>query len=119
MSMTTKTQNQTPHKNPICEKVDDLISSLRSDLYLALQLDQFVAMINDPEPKVTETDVKACVKFDDTIKIVRVGDREIMWLWGGWRLYRLIDEILELASKYGEIVVIPETWIRQLQETAS
>jgi hypothetical protein len=106
-------------KNAICEKVVDLIISLRSDLYVALPLDQFVSMLNDPEPKVTEADVKACAKFDDTIKIVRVGNREIMWLWGDWRLYRLIDKIIELASEYGEIVVIPETWIRQLQETAS
>jgi hypothetical protein len=115
MSMATRTQNQTP----ICEKVGDLISSLRSDLYVALPLDQFVSMLNGPETKVTEADVRACIKIDDTVKIVNTGGREIMWLWGDWRLHWLIDKILELANEYGEVVVVTETWLRQLQETSA
>ncbi len=98
-------------QNPsdVCSRIKQLIDDLRSDLFVALTLDRFVIYVNDPEmPKVTKDDVKACVKNDETVKIVSINGKEVMWLWEGWRLYDLARKTVSLASEYGEAVVIAE-----------
>jgi len=93
----------------VCRRVKQLIDDLRSDLFIALTLDRFVIYVNDPgRPTITKDDVKACLKHDDTVKIVDINGKEIMLLWNGWRLHDLIDRSVDLAREYGEAVVIAE-----------
>jgi hypothetical protein len=94
---------------PVCRRVKQLIDDLRDELYVALTLDVFVIYVNDPGlPAVTKEDVKACLKYDDTVKIVNVNGKEIVWLWDGQRLYEFVDRAVNLASEYSEAVVIGE-----------
>jgi 2',3'-cyclic-nucleotide 2'-phosphodiesterase (5'-nucleotidase family) len=95
----------------ICKYVKQWIDDYRSDLYLAVELDRFTAMIDGyldtvgEAVKITKEDVKTCLKYDDTVKIMDVDGKEVLWLWDGWRLYSFIDKVANLASKYGEVWV--------------
>ncbi|MFZ8808102.1 MAG: hypothetical protein ACO2PN_08340 [Pyrobaculum sp.] len=98
-------------QNPACRHVEQWINDYRSDLYVAVTLDKLVDMINDyldtigEKGKITKEDIKTCLRHDDTVRIVPVGDKEVLWLWHGWRLYNLIDKVAELAMKEGEVAV--------------
>ena len=90
-------------KPPVCSRVKQLIDDLRSDLLIALTLDRFVVYVNDPKlPAITKDDVKACLKYDDTVEIVNVNGKEIVLLWSGWRFHELVDRAVDLVNKYGE-----------------
>jgi hypothetical protein len=95
----------------ICRHVRQWIDNYRSDLYIAVALDKFIEMINGyldtigEGGKVTKEDVKTCVKYDDTVKIVEVRGGGVLLLWSGWRLHDLIDRAVELAAEEGEAAV--------------
>jgi len=99
-------------QNPACRHVEQWIDDYRSDLYVAVALDKLVDMINDyldtigEKGEITKEDIKTCLRYDDTVRIVPVGDKEVLWLWHGWRLYGLMDKVAELATKEGEVAVV-------------
>ena len=101
--------NGTPaRKVDVCGEVRWLISDMRSDGYLAVRIDGFVELVNETlrdGRKATTEDVKRCLKYDDTVKIIDVDGREVLWLWGGWYMHTLIDRLAELAVKYKEVGV--------------
>ena len=111
MVQTNNSQVATHAVATICKHVNRWIDSYRSDLYVAVALDKFVEMINGflkatgEDIDVTKEDVKRCLRWDD-IKVVDVDGREVLWLWGGWRLYDLIDRAAKYAAKDGEVAVI-------------
>jgi 2',3'-cyclic-nucleotide 2'-phosphodiesterase (5'-nucleotidase family) len=98
----------------ICKHVKRWIDSYRSDLYLAVALEKFAAMVNGyldaagEAVRITKDDVKTCIKYDDTVRVVDVNGREVLWLWSGWRLYDMIDRVAEVASKEGEVAAVSE-----------
>ena len=92
----------------VCERVKQLIDELREELFVALTLDIFIIYLNDPwRPKLTRDDVKTCLRYDNRIKIVNVGGKEIVWLWND-DLQEFVSRVTSMASIYGEAVVISE-----------
>jgi len=101
-------QKQNSQTVSVCTQIRQWIADLRSDLYAALSLDWLISLVNDSEVAVTKDDVKTCLKYDDTVKIIDANGREVLWLWGGSYLYDFVDKVADLASKYGEAMVIAE-----------
>jgi len=112
MAQTNNSQVATAWVATICKHVNRWIDSYRSDLYVAVALDKFVEMLNDflkavgENLDVAKEDVKRCLRWDDTVKVVDVDGREVLWLWGGWRLYDMIIRVAKYAAKEGEVAVI-------------
>jgi hypothetical protein len=105
---------------PICEKIRQTIEDMRSDVYLAVAVEQFVKFINESlsieaeergveAVEVTADDVKACIKGDDTIRIIEKGGKEVLWLWGGAYMRVLVDRVIEWAVEYGEVTAYGES----------
>jgi hypothetical protein len=104
-------------QNPACKYIRQWIDDLRSDMYVAVALDRFIQLVdgyletaaqerNVETVKITKEDVYACLKYDDTVKIVDVDGREVLWLWGGWRLHDLMRRVAEVAAKEGEVSAV-------------
>ena len=109
--------NRTP---AICVKVGELIRDLRADRYLAIHMDEFVGWVNsrlrlDAEEgrgeyvKATADDVKECIRYDATVKVVKVKDAEVLWLWESWRYYDLVRDVTEIAAEARAALVAPES----------
>jgi hypothetical protein len=107
--------NRTP---AICAKVNELIRDLRADKYLAIHMDEFVEWVNtrlqlDEEGRgwirVTADDVKECIRYDATVKVVKVKDTEVLWLWEGWYYYELVRSVAETAAEARATLVAPES----------
>ena len=92
-----------------CKYIKQWIDDLRSDMYMAVALDKFIEMINGyldtigEKDEITKEDVKTCIRYDDTVKIMDVNGKEVLWLWGGWRLHDLIRRVAEVAAKESEV----------------
>jgi len=102
--------NRTPD---ICKKVRELIDDMRADIYLAVRLDEFVRLIAeglDEGTPVTLDDAKACIKYDDTVRVIKMGDVEVLWLWGGWYLHRLMDSAADMALRYRAVFAEAERY---------
>jgi hypothetical protein len=93
-------------ESPVCRKVKELIRDMRSDMYLAVRMDEFVKVLTEGGP-ITEEDVKQCLRYDDTVKVVRVKDKEVLWLWDGWRIHDLISRTAEVAAEEKEVLASP------------
>jgi hypothetical protein len=99
----------------VCVYIRRWIDSLRSDLYVAVSIERLLHLLNGyleevgeddlDVAKVAKEDLKRCLKYDDTVKFVETKKGEVLWLWDGWRLHNLIDRIVEMASKEGEVAV--------------
>jgi len=95
-----------------CRYVKLWVDNYRSDVYVAVALDKFVEMVNGylstigEGLKITKEDVKMCLRYDDTVKIVDVNGKEVLWLWNGWRLYDMINKAVEAAAKEGEASIV-------------
>jgi hypothetical protein len=105
---------------PVCEVVRQTIDNMRSDVFLAVVLDEFVKYVNqhfEAEAEmgrgeaitVTVDDVKACIRHDDTIKIVEKDGKEVLWLWGGAYVQTLIEKVVEWAVEYREVLAYVES----------
>jgi hypothetical protein len=107
-------------QNPaICSKVGELIRDLRADRYLAIHMDEFVGWVNerlrlDAEEgrgvfvKATADDVKKCIRYDATVKVVKAKDAEVLWLWESWSYYDLVRAVAEIAAVTRAALVAPE-----------
>jgi hypothetical protein len=103
-------------QNPVCSEVKNWIDDLRSDMYVAVAVDRLVGLINGyletaaqehgaEAIKITKEDVYVCLKYDDTVRMMDVDGKEVLWLWDGWRLYSLIHKAARMAAKEGEVAV--------------
>ena len=104
----------------VCSKVAGLIDDMRSDAYLAVRIDDFVEAINKAlqveaeergeEPiQVTAEDVKKCLMYDESVKIVGVDSREVLWLWNGAvYMNMLMDKAVKMALAYKAVLADPE-----------
>jgi hypothetical protein len=97
-----------------CRYINSWIDDLRSDLYVAISVEKLLKMMNeylrdvgkDGVGTVTRGDLEMCIKFDDTVRIVKAGeDAEVLLLWSGWRLEQLVSRIIGIAAKEGEALV--------------
>ena len=106
-------------QNPaVCTKVSELIRDLRADRYLAIHMDEFVGWVNmrlDAEQgrggfvKATADDVKECIRYDATVKVVKAKDAEVLWLWEAWYYYDLVRSVAETAAVTRAALVAPES----------
>ena len=108
-------------QNPaICTKVSELIRDLRADKYLAIHMDEFVGWVNmrlrlaaeegrGGIAKATAEDVKECIRYDTTVKVVKAKDAEVLWLWEGWHYYDLVRSVAEIAAETRAALVAPES----------
>jgi len=98
-------------QNPaICAKINELIRDMRSDGYLAVRLDELVGRANAEleAVKATADDVKECLRYDTTVKIVRTKNAEVMWLWESWNYYELVEKVADMAARYRSVLAEPE-----------
>jgi hypothetical protein len=87
-------------QNAVCKKARELINDMRADIYLAVRLDEFVRLVADSlDAPVTADDVKACIRHDDTVKIIKMGNAEVLWLWNGWYYHRLVDSVVYMTLR--------------------
>jgi hypothetical protein len=100
-------------QNPACKYIRQWIDDLRGDMYMAVALDRFIQLVDgyletvvQETVKITKEDVYACLKYDDTVKIIDIDGREVLWLWGGWRLHDLMRRVAEVAAKEGEVSAV-------------
>jgi len=108
-------QTQTPKKK--CEKIRRGIEDLRQDLYIAVSIDDLVKYVNESiradvemrgaeSVEITKEDVKMCIKYDDSIKVVETRNgKEVLWLWHGYKFYEFMHDVAEIASKYSDVTV--------------
>jgi hypothetical protein len=105
----------------ICRHVHQLIDDLRTDLFLAVRLDEFVKDVNerikiDAEERgieaveASERDVIECIKRYDDVKVTDLNDVKVLWLWAGWYSYYLIEKIADMAKKYRRVLAEPEKY---------
>jgi len=95
-------------QNPaVCAKVNELIRDMRSDGYLAVRMDEFVRWLNEYVDAAAD-DVKECLRYDTTVKIVRTKNAEVMWLWEAWSYYELVEKVVDMAARYRAILAEPE-----------
>ncbi|MFZ8811042.1 MAG: hypothetical protein ACO2PN_23405 [Pyrobaculum sp.] len=93
---------------PICQQARQLVDDMRADLYLAVALEEFARYINEfyevEAEKVTVDEVRSCIENYNEVKIVEVGGKEVIWLWGGRYAYMLEKMAVEWAAKYREVL---------------
>lgn len=100
-------------RNPaICKHVNQLIDDMRSDMYMAVRIDEFVKLVNErlriEEGNATEAtvyDVVTCLRYDPTVKVYITANSIVLWLWSDWMLHRLINEAVDAAEKHREVMV--------------
>jgi hypothetical protein len=107
----------------VCREVNNLVSDLRSDLVLAMRMDEFVGTVNRGlqvgaelrgealQLMATPEHVKHCLKHDDSVKIIVAEDGgEALWLWGGWYMHHLVYRVTRNALRYGTILAEAEKY---------
>jgi hypothetical protein len=92
---------------PVCRALEQVIADMRSDGYLAVRLDEFVRWLNK-HVEATADDVKECLRYDTTVKIVRTKNAEVMWLWESWNYYELVEKVADMAARYRAVLAEPE-----------
>ncbi len=107
-------------QNPaICRKVNELINDLRSDLVLAIRIDEFVRWLNNSikndveegrgeATTATADDVKECIRYNTTVKVVKTKDAEVLWLWESFYYYELVEKVSDAARRYRVMLADPE-----------
>ena len=83
---------------------------MRSDVYLAVRLDELVSRVNAKleTVKATAEDVKECLRYDNTIKIIKTKSVEVIWLWESWRYYELVEKVADMVARYRAVLADPE-----------
>ncbi|MFZ8840135.1 MAG: hypothetical protein ACO2PM_14740 [Pyrobaculum sp.] len=97
----------------VCRYVRRWINSLRRDMCIAISVDELLELMNGyleavgygNLEKVTEADLKGCLKRSKTVEIVVKDGGEVLWLWGGRRRRELFDRIIKMTVKNGEVSV--------------
>jgi hypothetical protein len=98
----------------VCRYVRQWVNSLRRDMCVAISVDELLELMNSyleavgygSLEKVTESGLKECLKRNKTVEAVVKDGKEVLWLWGGRRRRELLDRIVEMAVKNGEVSVV-------------
>ncbi len=98
----------------VCRFVRLWITGLRRDMCVAVSVDELLEQMNGfledvgygKLEKVTEGEVKECLKHISTVEILVKDGKEVLWLWGGRLRSRLFNRIIEKAVENGEVVVV-------------
>jgi len=95
---------------PVCRALEQVIADMRSDVYLAVRLDELVSRVNAKleTVKATAEDVKECLRYDNTIKIIKTKSVEVIWLWESWRYYELVEKVADMVARYRAVLADPE-----------
>ena len=114
-----------PRKDVVCGEVNELINVMRSAVVLAIQMDEFVAWVNralrysGEAVETTAEDVKACIRYDPTVKVVEKDGSEVLWLWESYYYYELAEKAVRIARMYRSVLAEPDnTTVAELQPTA-
>jgi hypothetical protein len=87
---------------PICEEIKNYLNStLRADLYLAVEWRRFMWYLSEYD----EADVKACLKYIGVE--VRGG---VVFLWAGEYFSRLVEALVDAANREGDVSIIAELY---------
>ena len=86
---------------------------LRRQLTAAITVDTFLKILNGyledvgygKLEKVTEDELKECLRRIGTVEVIVKDGKEVVWLWGGRRLRELVNRIVDIATQEGEINV--------------
>jgi len=97
----------------ICRYIRRWISVLRRQLTAAITVDELLKILNGylrdvgygRLERVTEDELKECLRRINTVEVIAKGGKEVVWLWGGRRLRELINRIVDVAVQEGEVVV--------------
>jgi hypothetical protein len=97
----------------ICKHTKQLIEDLKSDMYLAVRMDEFMEMLAGrvnaelealgKEPiKIDDEFVMDCIYREENVKVYRYG-KYVLWLWHN-EVNVLISMILYDAYKHGAVL---------------
>ena len=99
----------------VCRAVKRMIDDMRADIYLAVRVDELVRRVNAEletsgreTVKVAIDDVKECLRYDTTVKIVKTKSAEVLWLWETWNYYELVEKVADMATRYRSVLAEPE-----------
>jgi hypothetical protein len=98
----------------VCRFVRLWITGLRRDMCVAVSVDELLEQLNGfledvgygRLEKVTESELKECLKHISTVEVVVKDGKEVLWLWGGRLRGRLFNKIIEKAAENGEAGVV-------------
>ena len=104
---------QTRAVTDVCRYIRKWINSLRKEACVAITVDALLELMNGyleavgygNLEKVTEADLKECLKRNKTVEIVVKDGDEVLWLWGGRSRRELFDRIIKMTVKNGEVSV--------------
>jgi hypothetical protein len=115
----------TPRKDVVCGEVNELINVMRSAVVLAIRMDEFVVWVNralrrsGEAVEATAEDVKGCIRYDPTVKVVETRGAEVLWLWESYYYYELVEKATRIAQMYRSVLAEPDnTTVAELQPTA-
>jgi hypothetical protein len=115
----------TPRKDVVCGEVNELINVMRSAVVLAIRMDEFVMWVNralrysGEAVEATAEDVKGCIRYDPTVKVVEKDGREVLWLWESHYYYELAEKATRIARMYRSVLAEPDnTTVAELQPAA-
>ena len=98
----------------VCRAVKRVIDDMRADIYLAVRVDELVRRVNAEleasgreTVKVAIDDVKECLRYDTTVKIVKTKSAEVLWLWER-NYYELVEKVADMAARYRSVLAEPE-----------
>ena len=115
----------TYRKDVVCGEVNELINVMRSAVVLAIRMDEFVMWVNralrysGEAVEATAEDVKGCIRYDPTVKVVKKDGREVLWLWESYYYYELAEKATRIAQMYRSVLAEPDnTTVAELQPAA-
>jgi hypothetical protein len=97
----------------VCRYIRRWISALRRQLTAAITVDKLLKILNGyledvgygRLEKVAEDELKECLRRIGTVEIIVKDGKEVVWLWGGRRMRELVNRIVEMTARGGEVAV--------------
>jgi len=95
----------------VCRYIRRWIGALRRQLTAAITVDELLKTLNGylrdvgygKLEKVTEDELKECLRRIGTVEVIVKDGKEVVWLWGGRRLRELVNRIVDIAAQEGEV----------------
>jgi hypothetical protein len=95
----------------VCRYIRQWIGVLRRQLAAAITVDKLLKILNGylrdvgygKLEKVTEDELKECLRRIGTVEVIVKDGKEVVWLWSGRRLRELVNRIVDIAVQEGEV----------------
>jgi hypothetical protein len=97
----------------VCRYIRQWISVLRRQMTVAITTDELLKKLNGylrdvgygRLERVTEDELKQCLKHISTVEIITKSGKEVVWLWGSRLRRRLLNMIIDIVIQEGEVNV--------------